>query len=272
MVQQLTPDSLRLVAEAPIGRISAWGHFCGVTFFSGQTRKLLFEAYLYFRWLDDLIDEVLPFQQACVALLAREKALISAWYDGESEAGPEYAAERSIYEVIQHDRANDHKLKSMISAFLDALAWDASRRHHMVSQQALDRYSMLLGQAYAQGLLFGLDLDPYDKRLLRASRSAGTAAHLAHMLRDFEDDLSLGYINVSREDQLRFGLRFPNPEPITIIPWKQHLATRACAMFEEARLLGRALPTFRSRTLFRLMCARYRLIAERWRPSSRSPA
>jgi len=272
MVQQFARDSSYPIAEAPPGYISAWGYCCGIAFFSSQARRLLFQAYRYFRWLDDLIDEIVPSQQARMALLARETALISAWYDGQNAAGPEYAPEQSIYKVIQHDRANGYKLESMVRLFLDALRWDASRRHHMVSQEALDRYSMLLGQAYAQGLLFGLNLDPYDRRLLRAGRSAGTAAHLAHMLRDFEDDLSLGYVNVSREDQLRFGLQFPDPDPTSVVQWKQHLAERACAMFEEAKLLGRDLPTFRARMLFRLTCVRYRLIAERWLLPSHSPA
>lgn len=259
----LVEISLRTVKKT-----SPFAYYLALLFFAPGPRLVLFMAYSYFRWLDDSLDEQDLEPQIAKHLVSRQVALVSTWYAGEDFPEAENLAERELYQVIRCDRASGRLLENMIRRFLEALAWDAVRRHTSVSQSALDHYSSLLGCAYAEGLLYGLGLNPIDPRYARAAYLGGVAAHLAHILRDFELDLSVGYYNISLEDQHRFGIDLSHLNLARLCAWKQHLANRAYIKFCEAKRADRELPTRRARLLFYLVCARYRRIAEKVRSIS----
>src|SRR5574337_275327 len=78
------------------------------------------------------------------------------------------------------------------------MAFDADRRHRLISQVELAEYSRLLATAVTEALHYFVGHDcqppPTDTRYL-----AATAAHIAHMLRDTHDDNLAGYFNIPRE-------------------------------------------------------------------------
>lgn len=236
--------------------MTPFGYWLGQAFFRPARRSILYMAYAYFRWLDDLVDQVEISRNLAIEIVERQRMLVQAWYSGKDPA-PLDRSEALLRAVIEHDRRTGYRLHHMIGSFLAALAWDAERRHTVVSQHDLDRYSLWLGCAYAEGLLFGLGLDPADAAYQGAIDACGVAAHLAHLVRDLRIDLALGYINISTEDIERFSIDLADPRLRGVGRWVPTTVERAQILFQQGRMQRRAMPSLRARLVFDLVCLRY---------------
>lgn len=256
------------LAEAGLAatrRTSRYMYYTTRLFLGRQAGVVLCMAYSYFRWFDDSIDREDVSQKDAQALAARQRALLMTGYEGSDPPRASCVPEQQIAEVIRWDRAYGCRLRGMITMFCDALSWDADRRHSMVGQQALDEYSRLLGCAYSHGLLFGLGLNPQDRRYERLSYLGGVASHLAHIVRDLELDLELGYVNISSDDQRRFDIDLSRRDAGSLLRWRRHVAEKAHSLFCEARSHRNALPSLRARIVYDLVSSRYARTANHWR-------
>lgn len=218
--------------------------------------------YAYLRWLDDAVDA--PRIPKCEAqdLALRQRSLLEDWYHGRERA-PSCTAEEIGRLLVIRDCGRGRVFEDVVRSFAEAIAWDARRRHTIVGQSALDTYSRRVGRASTRALLLcaGHDLDSIAH--IAKLELAGVAAHLAHIVRDFWQDWSMGYWNISREAIERFDidLRFPSAEMLR--PWIESMVNEARELFANARQYERALPDRRTRLLFHAFCFRYERILSR---------
>lgn len=156
-----------------------------------------YQAYAYFRWLDDQLDKELPGQPERIAFVERQQALMYSCYRGEypSQAGNE---EGMLINLIQNDGEKNSGLRVYIQNMMDVMAFDAHRRGRLISQEELTEYSRCLATAVTEALHYfighGCASPRGETRYL-----AVTGAHITHMLRDALDDNAAGYYNAPRE-------------------------------------------------------------------------
>ncbi|MBN1305610.1 MAG: squalene/phytoene synthase family protein [Anaerolineales bacterium] len=155
-------------------------------------------AYAYFRWADDMVDEVLTDREERQAFIRRQQELAAGLYRGERPDGlcPQ---ERMLADLVHHDRGPGSGLRSFIEKFMGVIAFDANRRGEAISRLELEIYTERLGCAVMDGLLYFIgNGHPYTRTPQRFQAVIG--AHMTHMLRDMLEDLPLGFINIPQED------------------------------------------------------------------------
>jgi phytoene/squalene synthetase len=155
-----------------------------------------YRAYGYFRWVDDRLDQSSISSAERRAFLAAQSNLIEAAYRGEARAAaPE---EQMLLDLVRGEPRRECGLGLYIRHMLAVMAFDVERRGHLISQAQLDAYTRSLAIAVTEALHHFIGHGGRSPRG-PARYQAVTGAHLAHMLRDYHEDLSLGYINVPRE-------------------------------------------------------------------------
>lgn len=251
-----------MARQAPSVRVDSFSHWLGRVLFTRQRRESLFSAYKYFRWLDDVVDAEGISRESARTLVSEERKCLLRAYDCISHEAT-HPVQGAMLRVIRTD-LRDRLLYPMITDFLDALTWDVERRYTLCSRADLEQYSQRLGRAYASGLLYGFGLDPTAECYGDIPTQSGTAAHLAHVLRDLQVDLQVGYANVAREDIEAFGLDLGCLDANPWERWRQDVARRACQLFEEARRQRHLLPTLRATLGYDLVSTRYEGLARRY--------
>jgi phytoene/squalene synthetase len=160
-------------------------------------RSAAFQAYAYFRWLDDHLDQPVSDRAARLDFLARQQELIACARRGHL---PRDLAneERLVANLIQGDDQQASGLQSYVSHMLAVMAFDASRRGRWVTARELDQYTQHLSIAVTDALHYfiGHEHAPPDSP---SRYCAAMAAHVTHMLRDTWEDVALGYFNAPRE-------------------------------------------------------------------------
>ncbi|MFL7890894.1 MAG: squalene/phytoene synthase family protein [Anaerolineales bacterium] len=156
-----------------------------------------YQAYGYFRWVDDILDEKQADKPGKIAFIQRQKSLLQACYRGVT---PERICpeEQMLLDLVHHDDGSNPGLRSYLDNMMAVLEFDATRRGELISQAELDQYSQSLAVAVSNALFYFIGHDdppPGNKSIYRAVN----AAHIVHMLRDTLDDNQLGYFNIPRE-------------------------------------------------------------------------
>lgn len=152
-------------------------------------------AFAYLKCLDDAVDEDAD-QPRALATLDRQQALMAACYAGADVEAAGF--ERFGQAVFAADRGRGGALRSAFEVILASMAFDTRRRGARLDAAALDAYLLELGQA-----VFALfaELATPGARLPPPLIDAASRAYLyADALIDLRHDLSLGLINVPRED------------------------------------------------------------------------
>jgi phytoene/squalene synthetase len=163
------------------------------------------QAYAYFRWVDDCLDDVLPSRTRRLSFLARQQSLLTELISGQ-EVGRLEAEECMLAELIESDSNPESGLGIYIRHMMEVMAFDAQRRGQPVSAAELDGYTRNLASAVTEYMHYFIghgSRSPHD----HTRYAAVTAAHVAHMLRDTQDDVQAGYFNIPREVLSAGGIR-----------------------------------------------------------------
>jgi phytoene/squalene synthetase len=174
-----------------------------------------YRAYSYFRWADDVIDDHCQTQAERMVFIQRQMRLVDGLCKAESFAdlSPE---EKLIADLIDHERDESCKLRSYIRNFLAILEFDAQRKGNLISQQELEWYSDCLGVAVTDAIQHFIGhKHPYPEDQSRFL--AATAAHIVHMLRDMQEDIQGGYINIPREYLAEKGIAADDLQSLAVL-------------------------------------------------------
>ena len=158
-----------------------------------------YQAYAYFRWVDDWIDQEARQKGERMTFVDRQNALIRDLTHGiqPQTACPE---EQLLVELIQNEKGNPQRggLRSYIHNMMAVMTFDAERRGRLISHNELDTYARTLAVAVTEAMHYFIGhccSSPHtEDRYL-----AVTGAHITHMLRDTLDDNAAGYFNIPQE-------------------------------------------------------------------------
>ena len=183
---------------ASITRFSSKQTYYTIRLFADRDRKAdAYQAYGYFRWVDDVIDEETGSNEERIAFANRQKSLLESCYRGEipNNLSPE---EWMLVDLIRHDTEKNSGLQIYLRNMMDVMIFDARRRGQLVSQVELFEYSQKLAKAVTEALYYFIGHDDPSPQH-EARYLAVTAAHMTHMLRDTVEDIDNGYFNIPRE-------------------------------------------------------------------------
>jgi phytoene/squalene synthetase len=164
-----------------------------------------YRAYAYFRWVDDVVDEVLPADWEAgdaarlvrLRFLERQKALLEACLSHD-EPGDLDPHEAMLVELVRHADPSDPRLLAYLRHMMLVMEFDVGRRGRLVTRQELDDYTRWLAIAVTEAMHYFIGngaAAPHDETRYRAV----SGAHIVHMLRDTDADVRAGYYNVPRE-------------------------------------------------------------------------
>ncbi len=156
-----------------------------------------YQAYAYFRWVDDWLDEPSRQRSERVAFARRQSALIDVCYRGEL-VKTRAIEEEMLVGLIRRDTETDSGLQSYIRNMMFVMTFDAERRGRLISAEELQRYESALSTAVTEALHFFIGHDSFSPHGPTRYLSA-EGAHVTHMLRDTLEDNELGYFNIPRE-------------------------------------------------------------------------
>ncbi len=156
-----------------------------------------YQAYAYFRWVDDWLDEPIRQRSDRIAFVRRQAALIDACYQRKA-LKPMSAEENMLIALIQKDGEKNSGLQSYIRNMMAVMAFDAERRGRLISYEELDRYAHCLALAVTEALHYFIG-HPSASPHGATRYLAAEGAHITHMLRDTLEDNKLGYFNIPRE-------------------------------------------------------------------------
>lgn len=130
------------------------------------------ECFMYYnllRRVDDEVDFHLRTRKERVNFVKNERKLVS----GIKEA----------------------KLKSYMENFFDVIEFDAERKDRKITKKEFEWYTRTLSIAVTDGILYFIDgSHPYrqDTNMYKAAE----AAHIVHILRDYDEDQKNGFYNI----------------------------------------------------------------------------
>lgn len=211
-------------------------------------RESAYDSYAYFRWLDDEVDRKQSAKAEKLLLLRRQKRIIDLAYRGKlpKNLRPE---EELIVKVISTNRSRKAKLYAFITKFYEVIHFDARRNGRAIKPDELERYTATLSRAVMSGLRYFIHTD-YHYPESRDLYAAAKAAHILHMLRDYQEDLEEGYINIPDE--------FVDPRK-----WTRARVGLAGRLMKSGKAYILSLPYLRAKLAGMWYCARFeRLIKE----------
>jgi phytoene/squalene synthetase len=161
---------------------------------SSRRRNDCYRAYAYFRWVDDVVDEVSQTRSDRIGFVRRQRSLVNRLL--RDRPLPHLTPEERMLADLMRNRTVG--LDRYIDHFLAIIEFDAERKGQSIDAAALNWYSETLGTAVTDAIEYFIgDGSPYPDSPSRYL--AATAAHITHMLRDLVEDVSEGYVNVPRE-------------------------------------------------------------------------
>jgi phytoene/squalene synthetase len=204
-----------------------------------------FRAYGYFRWVDDRLDLGDLDRRQAQEFLARQHSLIAAAYRGESIAVAE-PQEEMLSDLVSHDPRPGSGLALYIRHMMDVMAFDAGRRGRLISAAELESYTHSLAVAVTEGLHYFIDGET------RAARSparymGATGAHIGHMLRDTQEDVTRGYFNIPLEVLQQRCLSPDQTDSPGYRDWTRERVERAVHCLRLSRVYFAHVPSLRCR-------------------------
>ena len=159
--------------------------------------RAAYNAYAYFRWLDDRVDQINLTKRELFAFLARQKVIITNCRQGNRLEGL-CSEERLLADLIIQNDVTNCGLQMYVDYMMAVMVFDAHRKGYFVSEAALTQYTGWLAMAVTEALHYFVGHNqaaPQDERRYLAV----TAAHITHMLRDTVEDTAVGYYNIPLE-------------------------------------------------------------------------
>jgi phytoene/squalene synthetase len=160
-------------------------------------QEAAYAAYAYFRWVDDLLDGDLLSPQERLTFLNTQKELLSTCLQGRHPRDL-IAEEWLLADLTQGPLRDEPGLRIYLQDMMAVMEFDVRRRHQRINSRELQEYSRRLATAVTEAVYTFIGESCGTPRTAERYMAAD-AAHMAHMLRDFHEDLEAGYINIPEE-------------------------------------------------------------------------
>lgn len=204
-------------------------------------QDIAYDAYAYFRWLDDEVDAAGMSRHNAAAIIRRQRDLVRRLYRG-TPLPSITPHEELLAHVIRSNPSRGSQLYVFISRFCDIIEFDAGRKGRHITSKELRWYTDTLSLAVMSGLEYFIHSE-YRYPDHRNHYSAPAAAHILHMLRDYREDMAEGYYN------------FPPSLPTPV--WVKKRAEHAKRLMKAGKTYIESLPHLRSQIAGMWYCARF---------------
>ena len=221
---------------------------------------LAYQAYAYFRWVDDWLDEPKRQRTERLEFLKRQTTLIEACYRGETIPGA-LPQESLVVELIRADGRENSGLRSYIRNMMAVMAFDAERRGRLISANELSLYERSLAMAVTEALHYFIGHEaasPHGP----ARYLAAEGAHIVHMLRDAVEDSTLGYFNIPSEYIKASGISPEDVDSEAYQAWVRSRVQLARSYFEAGRSYLAKVQSRRCRLAGRAYMARFEMVLD----------
>ncbi len=219
-----------------------------------------YQAYAYFRWVDDVVDRDQATRTERLAFLARQQEIIARCYQGDWPLDL-CAEEKLVADLIHRDQTANSGLCTYINQMMSIMVFDAERRGRFISQEELAQYTLSLATAVTEALHYFIghqDWSPHDEfRYL-----AVTGAHVTHMLRDAVEDTAVGYYNVPQEYLERHDLATTDVNHDAYRAWVQDRVQQARDYFARGRAYLAQVENLRCRLAGYAYIARFEIVLD----------
>lgn len=224
-----------------------------------HTRISLAFLYSYVRWVDDVIDDINCPRELKMKFINRQSHLLENFYN-QADALPGVIEEWYLFHLAQEDQKNNLGLYTPFKEMFETVRFDALRigRPDLLSHKDLDRYITSIGEWTMK--LTNRVVFPKIQLTNDLLYKLGKAAELAHLLRDFEQDLESGYINISCEDVVQFGIDLDNLCSSSLRQWIEAQIQQCDSLFSIGERTLDQVDSLRFRFCWRLFSAKYKLI------------
>jgi hypothetical protein len=184
-------------------------------YFPIKSRKYFYLCYTYLRWVDNYVDNPTNSKQSKKEFIEKQLELIECLSNCQTDYRflmnrLTYMEEIFIYYFIEYaGRINNCRLISEVKREIESILMDAERllRDGIYSNKEFDEYIELASKPLFNIVYYFLF--PNAETLSR-QKSIGNFIGYIATYRDFFDDIKAGYINIGREDLLKYNLDVTN--------------------------------------------------------------
>jgi presqualene diphosphate synthase len=216
-----------LTRDAPKAIVSRSSFYRALQILRPEKREAMFEVYVFCRAVDDIADECAPNNDR-IAMLNRWRTDIARLYagGGTSELTEGLARPVQAFGLRQED----------FLAIIDGMEMDVRRGRHAQDWDALELYCDRVASAVGRlsVSIFGIE----GEKGRRLSHHLGRALQMTNILRDLDEDASLGRLYLPKEALAKAGIEEVDIDKVLAHPRLGHacasVVTRARQHFAEA--------------------------------------
>jgi phytoene/squalene synthetase len=224
-------------------------------FFQKSIRHYADYIYIYFRWLDDQIDNTNDKSKRLV-IASEEKRFLRDIFSRKFQKGLCFQ-KRLMQAAAGFMKVQD--FQPFVMQMFRALEFDAGRKGRLCSRSELLQYSKDIGYSYAKGAHYfstGSQIKHNPDHLTKAA----FAAHLVHILRDLKEDIQEGFINIPKEELSAFRIGLQDLDSYEFRSWVRYRLRRAKKIFRESKKMAKNINNRRERISFYIYCLRYEYV------------
>lgn len=219
-----------------------------------------YRAYAYFRWVDDFIDSPIRSDSERTSFIQRQRDLVEHLYVDEQP--PVLCREEEIdVDLINNDSGTNNGLQSYIRTMMDVMEFDASRKGRLISEQELTWYSDHLGKAVVDCIQYFIG-NEYSYPHEPDQYKTAVAAHIVHMLRDMQQDISNGFFNIPGEFLQANGIQSGDVENQFLRDWVHDRVTQSRGLFKEGKAYLETTGVLRYRVAGHWYAARFEVVLD----------
>lgn len=174
-------------------------------FFPKGRGKLFWKVYVYFRWVDDIVDDMKISQDYKRRFLNSEIKFLKSIKDNNIQTEQNYERKQiySVFSKIKHLK-NKNETWGIVIKFIENFKIDIEKQERRIKLSKFIKYSKCLGYSYGYTFYMIFNLSRYSKKhdsnlkkhynlkLLQIIKELGFYSHLLHLKRDFDFDFKNG--------------------------------------------------------------------------------
>jgi len=195
-----------------------------------------YEAYGYFRWVDDKLDIPDCIGAEKAAFLRRQQALLDACYRGETpqDLCPQ---EQMLADLVNSDSETHSGLQSYLRNMMGVMAFDTDRCGQTITQAELAEYTRMLATAVSEAMCYFIGHGAVQPNAPHTETCYPSviAAHITHMLRDTIEDVEAGYYNITHEFLLAHKISASDVDSLAYREWVAQRIRLARTHFKTGR-------------------------------------
>jgi phytoene/squalene synthetase len=251
----LTLQDLQIVARQRAKASNLTAYLLVRLFTKADRRDYLFLIYAYFRWIDDMVDSPGTSKEEKERFIEQQRGFLANLYDGQACLETCTLEEQFAQWFVAYDREIGFLLKDDVLGMFSVLKHDLDRDRAPWSAEEMYEFICLESKSYINMIRFSCGETGNYKGANRYDE--GVACKLAHLLRDFVEDLNQGTMNISRDDLQKYEINLDKGNHENFRLWVKDQVMLAGERFRMGKHNLSNSSRLRYKIASQLYCAKY---------------